>query len=152
MRGLVQKGEKGIQILPALMGYRRNRKDSEIEQQPEAKLRRAVGASPPKHSLTAAFAMPEQEPLKAITAKRITEYRAWRASQTVEKKRGGTMQVIKCAGPATLNAELGILRRIFEASETLGACCRRYTVPERAVHHRAGIGLRMTNNGCSKRP
>jgi integrase len=56
----------------------------------------------------------KQEPLKAITAKRITEYRAWRASQTVEKKRGGTLQVIQCAGPATLNAELGILRRILK--------------------------------------
>jgi len=40
------------------------------------------------------------EPLKAITAKRITEYRAWRADQKV--------------GPATLNAELGILRRILK--------------------------------------
>jgi hypothetical protein len=56
----------------------------------------------------------KQEPLKTITAKRITEYRAWRAGQTVEKKRGGTMQVIQCAGPATLNAELGILRRILK--------------------------------------
>jgi integrase len=42
----------------------------------------------------------KQEPLKAITAKRITEYRAWRADQKV--------------GPATLNAELGILRRILK--------------------------------------
>ena len=41
-----------------------------------------------------------QEPLKSITAKRITEYRAWRADQKV--------------GPATLNAELGILRRIMK--------------------------------------
>jgi hypothetical protein len=42
----------------------------------------------------------KQEPLKAITAKRIIEYRAWRAEQNV--------------GPATLNAELGILRRILK--------------------------------------
>ena len=42
----------------------------------------------------------KQEPLKAITARRITEYRAWRAEQKV--------------GPATLNAELGILRRIMK--------------------------------------
>ncbi len=42
----------------------------------------------------------KQEPLKAITAKRITEYRAWRAEQGV--------------GPATLNAELGILRRVMK--------------------------------------
>jgi integrase len=59
----------------------------------------------------------KQEPLKAITAKRITEYRAWRSNQTVEKKRGGTLQVIKCAGPATLNAELGILRRILKRAK-----------------------------------
>jgi integrase len=42
----------------------------------------------------------KQEPLKEITAKQITEYRAWRADQKV--------------GPATLNAELGILRRIMK--------------------------------------
>ncbi len=42
----------------------------------------------------------KQEPLKAITAKRIIEYRAWRAEQGV--------------GPATLNAELGILRRVLK--------------------------------------
>src|SRR5437879_3715719 len=35
----------------------------------------------------------KQEPLKSITAKRITEYRAWRAEQKVD--------------PATLNPELG---------------------------------------------
>lgn len=45
----------------------------------------------------------KQEPLKAITAKRITEYRAWRADQKV--------------GPATLNAELGILRRILKRAK-----------------------------------
>ena len=39
----------------------------------------------------------KQEPLKAITAKRITEYRAWRASQTRE----GGGDVRQCAGPAT---------------------------------------------------
>src|SRR5215813_5484943 len=42
----------------------------------------------------------KQESLKAITAKGIIEYRAWRAEQRV--------------GPATLNAELGILRRIMK--------------------------------------
>jgi hypothetical protein len=42
----------------------------------------------------------KQEPLKSIVAKRIIEYRAWRAEQKV--------------GPATLNAELGILRRIMK--------------------------------------
>jgi integrase len=42
----------------------------------------------------------QQGPLKSITAKRIVEYRAWRAEQGV--------------GPATLNAELGILRRIMK--------------------------------------
>ncbi|MGA9567696.1 MAG: tyrosine-type recombinase/integrase [Candidatus Korobacteraceae bacterium] len=42
----------------------------------------------------------KQEPLKAISAKRITDYRTWRAEQGV--------------GPATLNAELGILRRVMK--------------------------------------
>jgi integrase len=45
----------------------------------------------------------KQEPLKSITAKRIVEYRAWRAEQKV--------------GPATLNAELGILRRILKRAK-----------------------------------
>jgi integrase len=56
----------------------------------------------------------KQEPLKAITAKRITEYRAWRASQTREVKAGETVRQVLCVGPATLNAELGILRRILK--------------------------------------
>jgi integrase len=42
----------------------------------------------------------QQEPLRSLTAKRITDYRMWRAQQDV--------------GPATLNAELGILRRILK--------------------------------------
>jgi integrase len=45
----------------------------------------------------------KQEPLKAVTVKRITDYRAWRAEQGV--------------GPATLNAELGILRRILKRAK-----------------------------------
>jgi integrase len=45
----------------------------------------------------------KQEPLKAITANRITDYRAWRAAQGV--------------GPATLNAELGILRRLMKRAK-----------------------------------
>ncbi len=45
----------------------------------------------------------KQEPLKAITAKRIIDYRAWRSDQGV--------------GPATLNAELGILRRIMKRAK-----------------------------------
>ena len=59
----------------------------------------------------------KQEPLKAITAKRITEYRAWRASQTKEVKSGESVQSVKCVGPATLNAELGILRRILKRAK-----------------------------------
>ena len=52
----------------------------------------------------------KQEPLKAITAKRIVEYRAWRAEQ-------------KSVAPATLNAELGHPETHLEASEALGAGC-----------------------------
>ena len=51
----------------------------------------------------------KQEPLKSITAKRISEYRAWRADQKVTRA-GKECSV----GPATLNAELGILRRIMK--------------------------------------
>ena len=58
-----------------------------------------------------------QEPLKRITAKRITEYRAWRASQTKEVKAGETVRQVPCVGPATLNAELGILRRILKRAK-----------------------------------
>jgi integrase len=45
----------------------------------------------------------KEEPLKAISAKRIMEYRAWRAGHKI--------------GPATLNAELGILRRILKRAK-----------------------------------
>jgi integrase len=45
----------------------------------------------------------KQDALKAITSKRITDYRTWRAAQKV--------------GPATLNAELGILRRILKRAK-----------------------------------
>jgi integrase len=45
----------------------------------------------------------KQDPLKAVTVKRITDYRTWRAEQKV--------------GPATLNAELGILRRILKRAK-----------------------------------
>jgi integrase len=58
-----------------------------------------------------------QEPLKRITVKRITEYRAWRASQTKEVKAGETVRQVPCVGPATLNAELGILRRILKRAK-----------------------------------
>jgi integrase len=51
----------------------------------------------------------QQVPLKSITAKRITEFRAWRAEQKVT--RAGKERSV---GPATLNAELGILRRIMK--------------------------------------
>ena len=42
----------------------------------------------------------KQQPLKTITTTQIIDYRAWRSEQKV--------------GPATLNAELGILRRIMK--------------------------------------
>jgi integrase len=45
----------------------------------------------------------KREPLKAVTVKQITDYRTWRAEQKV--------------GPATLNAELGILRRILKRAK-----------------------------------
>ena len=45
----------------------------------------------------------KDQPLKSITVKRITDYRTWRAAQSV--------------GPATLNAELGILRRMLKRAK-----------------------------------
>ncbi len=52
----------------------------------------------------------KQEPLKAITAKRITDYRTWRAEQGVGPGRRS-------------NAELGHPAPCDEASKALGACC-----------------------------
>ena len=51
----------------------------------------------------------KQEPLKAITVKRITDYRTWRA----RRNRG----CCRLRWPATLNAELGILRRILKRAK-----------------------------------
>jgi len=45
----------------------------------------------------------KDKPLKTITVKQITDYRTWRAAQSV--------------GPATLNAELGILRRMLKRAK-----------------------------------
>jgi integrase len=45
----------------------------------------------------------KDQPLKTITVKKITDYRTWRAAQNV--------------GPATLNAELGILRRMLKRAK-----------------------------------
>jgi hypothetical protein len=45
----------------------------------------------------------QQEPLCSLTVKRITDYRTWRADQGV--------------GLATLNAELGILRRVLKRAK-----------------------------------
>lgn len=59
----------------------------------------------------------KQEPLKTITAKRITEYRTWRAAQTKEVKSGGDVKVVLRAGPATLNAEVAILRKILKRAK-----------------------------------
>src|SRR5579864_1587634 len=56
-----------------------------------------------RHLLVQLRAYFKQEPLRSITAKRITDYREWRAEQGV--------------GPATLNAELGILRRIMKRAK-----------------------------------
>jgi integrase len=51
----------------------------------------------------------QQTPLKSITTKQIVDYRAWRAAQTIT--RAGKEHSV---GPATLNAEIGILRRIMK--------------------------------------
>jgi integrase len=56
-----------------------------------------------RHLLTQPRAYFRQDPLKSITSKRIIAYRAWRAEQGV--------------GPATLNAEIGVLRKILKRAK-----------------------------------
>src|SRR5262249_13039703 len=51
----------------------------------------------------------QQAPLKSISAKQIIEYRVWRAAQ--KSTRAGKEHSV---GAATLNAEIGILRRILK--------------------------------------
>ena len=79
----------------------------------------------------------KQEPLKAITAKRISEYRTWRAEQGI--------------GPATLNAELGILRRIMKRARIWA----RVADDIRPLREPSTIGKallrRKKRKGCSKR-
>ena len=76
----------------------------------------------------------KQEPLRSITAKRITEYRAWRAEQNV--------------GPATLNAELGILRRILKRAKLWA----RVADDIRPLKEPSTIGrARKKSSGSSKR-
>jgi integrase len=68
----------------------------------------------------------KQEPLKCITAKRIIEYRSWRAEQGV--------------GPATLNAEIGILRRIMKR----GKIWARVADDIRPLREPSSIGKALT--------
>jgi len=81
----------------------------------------------------------QQAPLKSIAAKQVIDYRAWRAEQKV--------------GPATLNSEIGILRRIMKRARSLGPYCRRYSPAARARNHRQSINRRRTatpsQNGCN---
>jgi integrase len=69
----------------------------------------------------------QQAPLKSITAKQIIEYRAWRAEQKV--------------GPATLNAEIGILRRILKRSRLWA----RVSDDIRPLREPGTIGKALTN-------
>src|SRR5215469_15244709 len=69
----------------------------------------------------------QQAPLKSITAKQITEYRAWRAEQKV--------------GPATLNAEVGILRRIMKRARLWA----RVADDIRPLREPSTIGRALTN-------
>jgi integrase len=58
----------------------------------------------------------QQEPLKAITAQRIKEYLLWRESRQ-EVRVGNETRIFSGVGPATLNAELGVLRRILRGAK-----------------------------------
>ena len=78
----------------------------------------------------------QQEPLRSLTIKRITDYRTWRAEQRV--------------GPATLNAELGILRRILKRAKLWA----RVADDIRPLKEPHTIGRALTHEeqeGCSKR-
>ena len=81
----------------------------------------------------------KQEPLKGITVKRITDYRTWRAEQRV--------------GPATLNAELGILRRILKRARLWARVADDIRPLKEPSTHRAGDhgGGKATasENGCN---
>jgi integrase len=58
----------------------------------------------------------KQQPLKNITAERIKAYLLWRESPQ-EVKVGKDTRVLSAVGPATQNAELGVLRRILKAAK-----------------------------------
>jgi hypothetical protein len=79
----------------------------------------------------------KQEPRKLITAKRITEYRAWRSEQSV--------------GPAILKAEMGILRRIMKRARVWA----RVADDIRPLREPASIGkafwARKKSKRCLKR-
>ena len=74
--------------------------------------------------------------LRAITVKRITDYRTWRAEQEV--------------GPARLNAELGILRRILKRAKLWA----RVADDIKPLKEPSTIGRALTEEdkrGCSER-
>jgi len=79
----------------------------------------------------------KQEPLKSISAKKIIDYRVWRAEQGV--------------GPASLNAEIGILRRILKRAKLWA----RVADDIRPLKEPSSIGraltLRKNSSGCLKR-
>jgi integrase len=57
-----------------------------------------------------------EEPLRSITADRIRQYLLWRESRQ-EVRAGKEIRFLSGVGPATLNAELGVLRRILKAAK-----------------------------------
>ena len=65
----------------------------------------------------------KQEPLKAITAKRITEYRTWRASQTKKNETGRHDGGHSVCWPRDAECRAWHPAPHPEASEALGACC-----------------------------
>jgi len=78
----------------------------------------------------------KDQPLKSITVKKITDYRTWRAAQSV--------------GPATLNAELGILRRMLKRAKLWA----RVADDIKPLKEPSTIGRALTEEdkrGCSER-
>jgi integrase len=74
----------------------------------------------------------KQEPLKRITAQRIIEYRAWRAERNVR--------------PATLNAELGILRRVMNRAHLWARVADDPDNPIRPLKEPETIGQALTED------
>ena len=85
----------------------------------------------------------KQEPLKAITAKRIIDYRTWRAEQKIGRQADvlSTLNVGHSAASPEAGASSGrVLRTIYARSESRAPSGRALTEEEQAT---------ASQNGCN---